>query len=126
MTDPDRDPTYAFGYEFTNLPEFGRDAVTSLDREGVLYADHWIEEIQDIRHVRIALSPDEAKDFARRCWAYELYLRAGEPMWARYTPGIDADVALDADTYEAHYADGTSTKPPYHCFAAFLGPELEA
>ncbi len=27
----------------------------------------------------IAFTPDEAKEFARRCWAYELFLRAGSP-----------------------------------------------
>ena len=56
-------PTRAFGYEFTHIPEHVRADVESLEREGVLYADHWVEELQDFRHVRIALTADEAKDY---------------------------------------------------------------
>jgi hypothetical protein len=121
-----RIPTYAFGYKFTHLPEFAREDVESLAREGALYADHWIDELQDFRHVRIALTAEEAKDYARRCWAYELYLRAGSPQWARDTPNIEPDIARDADTYEMHLRDGTRIPPPCHCFAAFLGMHLEA
>lgn len=120
-----RIPTHAFGYEFTHIPDFVRDDLGSLDREGVLYADHWVDELNDFRHVRIALTPDEAKDYARRAWAYELFLRAGLPQWARDVPGIDSDVADGADTYSITTVDGTRFDPPYHCFAAFLGPSLE-
>jgi hypothetical protein len=121
-----RIPTHAFGYTFTHIPEFVREDLDSLDREGVLYADHWIDEIQDFRHVRIPLAPEEAKEYARRSWAYELYLRADSPTWAKDTPGIDTDVAHDADTYEIETRDGLKIEPPYHCFAAFLGEHLEA
>src|SRR6266852_9036417 len=93
-------PTHVFGYKFTHIQEFVREDLESLEREGVLYADHWIEELQDFRHVRIQLTPEEAREYARRSWAYELYLRAGSPKRARATPGIDPDVAHDADTYE--------------------------
>lgn len=121
-----RIPTEAFGYTYTHLPEFARDELDSLEREGVIYADHWIDELEDFRHVRIAFTPEEAKDYARRCWAYELFLRAGSPRWAKDAPGIDADVAHDADTYQLRTKDGEVFPPPYHCFAAFLGEHLEA
>ncbi len=121
-----RIPTHAFGYKFTHLPEFVRADVESLDREGALYADHWIEELQDFRHVRILLTAEEVKEYVRRSWGYELYLRAGSPKWARNVPGIDSDVAHDADTYEIKTKDGRKIPPPYHCFAAFLGEHLEA
>jgi hypothetical protein len=78
-----RIPTEAFGYTYTHLPEFTRDDLDSLEREGVIYADHLIDELEDFRHVRIAFTPEEAKDYARRCWAYELFLRAGSPRWAK-------------------------------------------
>ena len=70
----ERLPTHAFGYEFTHIPDFVRDDLGSLEREGVLYSDQWVDELDDFRHVRISLTPAEAKDYARRCWAYELYL----------------------------------------------------
>jgi hypothetical protein len=121
-----RIPTHAFGYKFTRIPEFARADVESLEREGALYEDLWIDELQDFRHVRIALSEDEAKEYARRTWAFELYLRAGRPLRARDIPGIDADVAADADSYSPRLKDGTQIPAPYHCFASFLGPHLEA
>ena len=119
-------PTYAFGYEFTHIPEDVRDDVWSLERECVLYADHWVDDLNDFRHVRISLTCEEAREYARRTWAFELYLRAGCPKWARDVPGIDADVAHDADTYSPTLGDDRKISPPYHCFAAFLGPHLEA
>ncbi len=119
-------PTRVFGYEFTHIPEFIRDDIASLEREGVLYADHWIDEINDFRHVRIQLTQDEGTEYARRCWAYELFLRAGSPKWARNVPGIDHEIADEADTYELVTVDGKTFGPPYHCFGAFLGPHLES
>lgn len=122
----ERLPTVAFGYTFTHLPEHAREDLGSLERECVVYADHWIEEIGDFRHVRIAFTPDEAKEFARRCWAYELFLRAESPHWAKDTPGIAPDIAEAADQYELQTREGETFPPPYHCFAAFLGADLEA
>jgi len=119
-------PTHAFGYEFTHIPEHIRDDLGWLEREEVLYADLWVDELRDFRHVRITLTLEEAKEYARRTWSFELYLRAGCPKWAREVPGIDADVADDADTYSMSLIDGTKIPPPWHCFAAFLGPHLEA
>jgi hypothetical protein len=108
-----RIPTYAFGYTFTHIPEYVREDVETLERESALYADHWIEELNDFRHVRIVLSPEEAKDYARRSWAYELWIRAGQPKWARDVPQIDADIAHDADTYSPQFEDGTVIPPPH-------------
>ena len=118
-------PTGAFGYKFTHIPEHAREDVASLEREGVLYADHWVEELQDFRHVRITLTREEANEYARRTWAYELWIRAGCPKWAKDVPGIDADVAEEADSYSLTTRDGTVFPPPYHCYAAFLGSHLE-
>jgi hypothetical protein len=123
--DMSRLPTFAFGYEFTDIPEFARSFVKSLEREGVIYEDHWIEELKDFRHVRIAFTEGEAREFARRTWSYELFLRAGSPEWAKDVPGIDANVARDADTYSPTLREITKLEPPGHCFAAFLGYQLQ-
>ena len=118
-------PTYAFGKEFTHIPEHVRQDLETLERECAIYADHWIEEVGDFRHVRIDFTLVEREEFARRSWAYELFLRADGPMWAAETPGIDEDIAKDADSYTMRLKDGTELPPPYHCFAAFLGDHLE-
>ena len=122
----ERLPALAFGREFTLIPDHVREDLESLQRESAIYSNHWIEDIGDFRHVRIALTEDERLEFARRSWAFELWIRAGMPHWARDVPGIDADVAKDADSYVMHTIDGQSFGPPYHCFAAFLGEHLEA
>jgi len=119
-------PTYSFGYEFTHIPEHARADVESLERESVLYSDQWIDALGDFRHVRTTLTEDEAKEYARRTWAFELWLRADRPAWVRDTPGIDKDVASEADTYSPVLRDGSRIPAPYHCFAAFLGKHLEA
>ena len=77
------------------------------------------------RHVRIDFTAEERDEFARRSWAYELFLRA-KPTWAADVPGIDEDIAREADSYSAVLEDGEEISPPYHCFAAFLGRHLEA
>ena len=125
-TRAERLPTVAFGRQYTALPEDIRDDLDSLQREGAVYADHWVEGIGDFRHVRIAFTEAEQGEYARRSWAYELWLRAGMPEWARGVPGIDLDVARDADTYVLNTINGDSIGPPYHCFAAFLGEHLES
>lgn len=118
-------PTVALGRTFTHVPEHVRQDLDTLDRECAVYADHWIDEIGDFRHVRIAFTPEEAEDFGRRSWAYELFLRAGQPESARGVPGIDLDVAAQADSYGTETPNGAIARP-YHCFTAFLGPHLEA
>ena len=81
-------PTVAFGRTFTHIPEHVRQDLRTLERECVVYTDHWIEEVGDFRHVRIDFTPEERKEFARRSWAYELFLRE-EPTWAAEVVGIE-------------------------------------
>ena len=57
---------------------------------------HWIDELDDFRHVRIDFTPEERSDFVRRCWAYELFLRTNVE-WASEVPGIDHDIAQEVD-----------------------------
>ena len=85
----ERLPTYAFGKEFTHIPEHVRQDLQTLERECAIYTDHWIEEVGDFRHVKIDFTPEERDEFSRRSWAYELFLRAGYPTWAADTPCID-------------------------------------
>lgn len=118
-------PTLAGGKEFTHIPDHVRQDLDSLRRECVVYTDFWVDEIEDFRHVRIEFTSEEREDFFRRTWAYELFLRAGHPELAADVPGIDPQVASDADTYSMQLVDGTEIPAPYHCFAAFLGPDLE-
>ena len=122
----ERIPTYAWGKEFTHIPEHVRSDLDTLASECAVYADHWIDEIGDFRHVKIDFTEEERKDYFRRSWAYELFVRAGLPKWASETPGIDPEVAKDADSYSIKTRDGLEIAPPYHCFAAFLGRHLEA
>ena len=121
----ERLPTYAWNKEFTHIPEHVRQDLQTLEWEGAIYSDWWIEEIGDFRHVRIEFTFREKEEYARRSWAYELFLRAGMPHWASETPGIDEDIAEDADSYTLRLKDGREIPPPYHCFAAFLGRDLE-
>ena len=121
----ERMPTFAFGRVFTHVAEHVRQDLETLQRESAIYTDHWIDEIGDFRHVRIDFTDQECEEFARRSWAYELFIEAGEPYWAADTPGIDPDVAKEADSYTLKTKDGLEYPPPYHCFAAFLGKHLE-
>jgi hypothetical protein len=121
-----RIPTEAFGYVFTEIPDHVRDDLDTLERESAIYSDQWVEELGDFRHVRIAFLEEERNEFARRSWAYEQWLRAGLPKWVRDTPGIDQDIANEADAYVMQTRDGNSFGPPYHCFASFLGEHIEA
>lgn len=121
----ERIPTEAFGYIFTHIPDDVRHNLETLERESAIYCDHWVEEIGDFRHVRIAFTESERKELARRSWAFELWLKARLPRWARDTPDIDQNVAGEADSYTLNMRDGESIGPPYHCFAAFLGEHLE-
>ncbi len=118
-------PTVALGRRFELIPEHVRQDLETLERECAVYADFWIDELGDFRHVRIDFTPKERSEFVRRSWAYELFLGA-DVTWASEVPGIDKDVAEDADTYSAVLRDGREINPPYHCSAAFLGPHLEA
>lgn len=119
-------PVEAFGFTFTHIPEHVLNDLASLEREGAIYSDQWVEEIGDFRHVRIAFSKEESEEYAKRSWAYELWIRANMPQWARDTPDIDKDIANEADSYVLYTNTGETIGPPYHCFAAFLGEHLEA
>jgi hypothetical protein len=113
-----------FGYDFKLLDEnFQRDLL-HLEREGAIYSDHWIERLNDFRHIRIKLTPEEIKEYVRSLWAYELFLRAGLPERASEVEGIPKDIAERADSYTMVTEDGKS-ETPWHCVAGFLGLELE-
>jgi len=114
-----------FRKRFTHVPDHVHEDLWQLERECAIYTDHWIDELGDFRHVRIPFTPHEVEDYFRRCWAYELFLRAGGTKWARDVPAIDRDIAEEADAYSMRLKDGTTEPPPYHCFAAFLGSHLE-
>ena len=117
--------SFCFDRAFAHIPDHVRQDLETLEREGVIYSDHWIEEVGDFRHVRIDFTAEEVDEFVRRSWAYELFLKS-DAKWATDVPGIDEDIARDADTYTPLLKDGRKIEPPYHCFAGFLGPHLEA
>src|SRR5205814_9592547 len=97
--DFERLPTIAFGREFTHIPEHVRQNLDTLDRESAIYSDQWIEEIGDFRHLRIRFTDDERVEFARRFWAFELFIRAGHLNWARTTPWVEPHIVSEAETY---------------------------
>lgn len=118
--------TTAFGKDFSHLDDEHLQDLQSLEREGAIYADHWIDELKDFRHVRIQFSQREIDEYVRSLWALELFLQAGSPEWAKTVKGIPDDIAKRADSYQAKTRDGEVFGPPYHCPAAFMGPEIEA
>jgi REase_DpnII-MboI len=119
--------TRAFGKDFTRLTDSHLEDLQSLERESAIYADHWIDELRDFRHVRIVLAPGEVKDYVRSLWAFELFLRAGSPRRASEVKGIPKDIAKRADSYGgAVTRSGVTLPKPWHCAAAFLGKKLEA
>jgi hypothetical protein len=115
----------AFGKTFRELDDAEMADLFSLEREGAIYSDHWIDSLGDFRHVRIALRPSEIKDYVRSMWALELFRRAGSPPLAASVKGIPRDIAKRADEYSITTRDGETLGPPWHCPAAFLGPKLE-
>ena len=62
--------------------------------------------------MRISFTTDETQEFARRVFAFQRFLRAGAPKWARNVPGIDADIAADADSYSGSL-NGQHLPVPY-------------
>lgn len=97
----DRLPTVALGRRYRLIPEHVRQDLDTLERECAIYTDFWIDELDGFRHVRIDFTPEERSEFVRRSWAYELFLGA-DVTWTSEVPGIDKDVAQDADTYSAY------------------------
>ena len=115
-----------FGYDFELVNESIIRNLLTLERESVIYADHWIKELQDFRHVKISFTKDEIDEYVRSMWAFELFIRAGSPKYASEVEGIPLDIAARADSYEIILKGGEKLGPPYHCPAAFLGPEIES
>src|SRR5262245_18445394 len=109
-----------FDYDFEYLDDESLSELFSLQREGAIYTDQWVDKLKDFRHVRIAFTQAEIDEYVRSMWAYELFLSAGTPLQATTVPGIPLDIAARADEYESDPAD-----PSFHCIAAFLGAKLE-
>lgn len=114
-----------FGHNFLNLDEHHVHELTALERERSIYTDHWIDELNDFRHVRIKLSDAEVEEYVRSMVAFDLFL-GSKAKWARSVKGIPKDIAKRADTYEMRTIDGQVFKRPWHCAAGFMGPHLEA
>jgi REase_DpnII-MboI len=114
-----------FGYDFDFLDEQVELELASLEREGAIYTDMWIEHLQDFRHVRIAFTEAEREEYVRSLWAYELFLRADSPAFASEVMEIPRDVAQRADAYSMQTINGEHFEAPYHCIAGFIGEELE-
>jgi hypothetical protein len=114
----------AFGHEFTYLDESHVNDLMSLEREKAIYSDHWIDGLDDFRHVRIALTDEEIAEYVRSMIAFDRFL-GSDAEWARDVPGIPADIAERADSYMGHTRDGESFGPPWHCAAGFMGEHLE-
>lgn len=114
-----------FGHEFEFLDDENQRDLLHLEREGVIYTDHWIERFNDFRHIRIKFTSDEITEYVRSLLAYELFLRAGKPKKVSDVEGIPEDIAYRADNYTIITKDGVEFENPWHCIAGFLGPELE-
>jgi len=115
-----------FGRDFDHLHEEHIQELFSLEREGAVYTDHWIDSLSDFRHIRIAFTPAEIQEYVRSLLAYDDFLAAGSPDHASDVSTIPRDIAKRADEYSLETIEGESLGPPWHCPAAFLGPELEA
>src|SRR5690625_4752093 len=96
----------AFEHEFKNLDEEHERDLFNLEREGAVYTDQWVDELQDFRHVRIPLQPAEIKEYVRSLKAWDLFLGSGE-KWARDVEGIPADVAEMPNRLESHKTQAT-------------------
>lgn len=115
-----------FAYNFQILDQEHLEELFQLEREGAIYTDHWFDHLNDFRHIRIKFTPEEIKEYVRSLWALELFIKAGCPPKASDVPEIPTDIAERADTYSLKTIDGKIQESPYHCPAAFLGPELES
>lgn len=114
-----------FGYDFKYLDDSHLEDLQSLEREQAIYSDHWIDGLNDFRHVRIKLTPAEIDEYVRSMKAFDLFL-GSDRKWARDVEGIPEDIATRADTYELYLKNGAHVGPPYHCAASFMGEHLEA
>ena len=114
-----------FGHEFSHLDEAHIEDLGSLEREKAIYSDHWIDGLDDFRHVRIVLTDEEIAEYVRSMIAFDRFL-GSSAVWARDVEGIPSDIAARADAYSAPTRDGEVLGPPWHCAAAFMGEHLEA
>jgi len=113
-----------FGHDFIHLDESHIEDLGSLEREKAIYSDHWIDRLDDFRHVRIALTDEEMAEYVRSMIAFDLFL-GSSASWARDVAAIPADIAARADSYSIHTRDGETLGPPWHCAAGFMGQHLE-
>lgn len=81
-----------FGHEFENLDEAHVYDLMSLEREKAVYSDHWIDGLNDFRHVRIVLADEEVREYVRRMIAFDRFL-GSSAEWASDVPGIPSDIA---------------------------------
>lgn len=116
--------TRIFGHDFINIDESHLKDLATLERERAVYADHWVEQLHDFRHVRIRLTQEEVSEFVRSMKAMDEFQGSGA-TWAREVPTIPPDIAGRADSYSIRTRDGETFGPPWHCAAAFYGRELE-
>src|SRR5215471_11433052 len=106
-----------FGHDFEVLDDSHIEDLLQLEREGAIYTDHWFDNLNDFRHIRIKLTPDEIQEYVRSMWAFELFLRAGCPPKALDVPGIPPDVVARADSYSMYMKDDETEITPWHCAA---------
>ena len=114
-----------FGREWIEIDDDVIGELWALEREGSIYVDHWQDHLNDFRHVRIKFTKDEIEEYVRSLWAYETFLRADSPPWARDVPEIPPDIAKRADEYSVTSVDGHQEGLPHHCIAGFVGARLE-
>jgi hypothetical protein len=114
-----------FGHQFKHLDDETLAELMSLEREQAIYSDHWIDGLDDFRHVRIGLTHDEMEEYVRAMAAFDRF-RGSSAKWARNVRGIPSDIAARADSYCIRTRDGQQLGPPWHCAAAFMGKHLES
>ena len=54
-------PTNVFGRQFTHIPDYVRQDLEMLQQEGAIYTDHWIDEVDGFRHVRVEFTSEETR-----------------------------------------------------------------
>ncbi|KQW78138.1 hypothetical protein ASC89_15140 [Devosia sp. Root413D1] len=113
-----------FDHDFEYLDDEHLQDMVSLQREGAIYSDQWVDHLDDFRHVRIPFTSDEVIEYVRSMKALDHFLSSGKE-WAREVPEIPPDIASRADAYGIHTVNGESFGPPWHCPAAFMGVHLE-
>jgi REase_DpnII-MboI len=114
-----------FNHDFQMLDSSHIEDLLQLQREAAIYTDHWFDELDDFRHIKIRFTENEVKEYVRSLWAYELFLRADSPPLASSVARIPRDIAKRTDSYTLRTVDSDEEITPWHCPAAFLGPELE-